>query len=661
MMKAAAARCDHSQPCEHVLKSLADTLAYLELGDVEAALHELERLAAADQLDAIGRLLLEIVLQRVGRTPKELPQISRLSDVEFFAWIVHAFGAADENDEAPVAPPNTAVRRHLPIVERVRARDFDAACALSRRAVAALPQNETGEARALLARCLELAGYPAQALSSYAAAIKLCPPSPRLFIRAGRCALRCEKFHTAERYFSIAHHLGEVGPSMFLRMATAEIGLARWPRAYNLLTSAISKSPENTEISGRLAYVELQLDRSEEALARLSAPGTAIENWPEAWLWRVEAQRRCGLHDLSFEEVKNLCDRYPSYGPGWLIMGDIALNRQDFAKAMACFERLLSNTSTHMPSGTTNEEIQRRLELCRSSLNRVGAAPGLLGQGEPRAIPVIFQPRHGLSFQPNEATIRQSLKQQFGVIQALLLREVRSRFSRNKLGYLWALIEPALQVLVFFLIFSVVGRKSINDMPLILFLTTGVISFSFLQNAFSNASDAVAANRQLLVYRRVKTFDVVISRVILQFCTSIVIFFVFLVAIRFYGETYPIKNPLEVLFCLVLLCLAGMGMGLVVNALSTMMRSLSMIFGQAMRILFFTSGIFFSISDLPDRIQQYLQYNPFLHLIEIIRDNFSHVRMSESTDLGYAITCVLVLLLFGLVSHVALRRRILAS
>ncbi|GEM_PF-368433 len=647
------------------MTSLGDIITLLEAGDFEAATREFEGLASTDQLDAVGRVLYSVVLLRSNRMAEANEQIGRLSDNELASWAAGAVVSSRQEEGLADARLDPPPDRRPEIIACLRARDFDRACALARHHITTVPSENKGKARALLARCLELSGSYTEALSNYALAVDLSPPSNRLFLRAGRCALQCKRYQTANSYFAIAHHFGDNGPATLLRMATAEIGLSMWARAHNLLTSALVKAPDKLEVICRLAYVELQLDRAEEALARLNTLGTEIENWREAWLWRIEAQRRCGLQDQSFEEATRLCDRYPFYGPGRLLLGDLAMNRQDFTTAIDCFRRILSDESIRLRSGMSNADVERRLQLCLDSLKQAGddstLGTVLPEQATSRAIPAMFQPKTGFSHDAAKGTFGSALTQQFGVIQALLLREVRSRFSRNKLGYLWAIIEPALQVMVFYLIFSAIGSKGINGMPLILFLTTGVISFSFLQNAYANASDAVAANRPLLIYPRVKTFDVVLSRVILQFCTSIIVLVIFLIGVLLYGETYPIRNPLEILFCLVLLCLAGMGMGMAINALATMMRSLPMIFGQVMRILFFTSGIFFTLTDLPHDLQMYLQYNPFLHLVEIIRDNFSYARPPEWTDLTYATSCVLVLLLFGLVSHVALHRKILAS
>ena len=63
------------------------------------------------------------------------------------------------------------------------------------------------------------------------------------------------------------------------------------------------------------------------------------------------------------------------------------------------------------------------------------------------------------------------------VVHALILREMRTRFGRAQLGYLWALIEPTLFVLIFFALFALRGRTAVSGMPIALFLLTGTIPF----------------------------------------------------------------------------------------------------------------------------------------------------------------------------------------
>ena len=65
------------------------------------------------------------------------------------------------------------------------------------------------------------------------------------------------------------------------------------------------------------------------------------------------------------------------------------------------------------------------------------------------------------------------------VILALLIRELKTRFGTLKLGYLWAVLEPAMHVLVFAVIFHFRGTEIYSGVPTFLFLLAGIAPWLF--------------------------------------------------------------------------------------------------------------------------------------------------------------------------------------
>ena len=56
-------------------------------------------------------------------------------------------------------------------------------------------------------------------------------------------------------------------------------------------------------------------------------------------------------------------------------------------------------------------------------------------------------------------------RQSFFVIQELVAREIRRKYSRSKLGSIWSVLNPLLSMAVLSLIFSTMFRKSIENYP----------------------------------------------------------------------------------------------------------------------------------------------------------------------------------------------------
>jgi ABC-2 type transport system permease protein len=78
----------------------------------------------------------------------------------------------------------------------------------------------------------------------------------------------------------------------------------------------------------------------------------------------------------------------------------------------------------------------------------------------------------------------------------LVRKELKVRYKNSVLGFLWSLVNPAVTIAVFSIIFSVVLPNSIPDFAL--FLMSGVLVFNMFQNGTSAAVGSVVANASLV-------------------------------------------------------------------------------------------------------------------------------------------------------------------
>ena len=119
------------------------------------------------------------------------------------------------------------------------------------------------------------------------------------------------------------------------------------------------------------------------------------------------------------------------------------------------------------------------------------------------------------------ATFRKGLAGQTEVIMALILRETRTRFGRNRLGYLWALIEPIVVTFTFYGVHVDANRgKPEAGMGLFAFIATGVLPFTLFMNTVTRVADAVTSNKAMLYYPQVRPIELVIARAALEAATA---------------------------------------------------------------------------------------------------------------------------------------------
>lgn len=248
---------------------------------------------------------------------------------------------------------------------------------------------------------------------------------------------------------------------------------------------------------------------------------------------------------------------------------------------------------------------------------------------------------------------------QIDVIGALVLRETRTRFGAHQLGYLWALIEPALWIATFYGLFAIAHRQAPEGMDVISFLLTGLIPYELFNKTAGQVSASISGNKALLFYPQVRPLDLAMARSVLELATSAMVFLIFVVGQALVNQRGPsIHDPLVTIFGFAAAAGLGAGLGLVFCALGVSSNLVDRIRGPLLRPLFWCSGLFFTANGLPSNVREILLYNPVFHAIELVRHGWFPSYYAHHVDVGYLLMWLLCLMLLGLILERVVRRKI---
>lgn len=251
----------------------------------------------------------------------------------------------------------------------------------------------------------------------------------------------------------------------------------------------------------------------------------------------------------------------------------------------------------------------------------------------------------------------QALSVQGRVISALTLRETRTRFGNRKLGFFWAFFEPLAHVAVFVAIFASMGRSSPIGDNIGLFILTGIVPFQLFSNIVNNIMNGLGVNKALLGYPQVMPFDIVISRVLIEF-VSVSVVFIFCIAIASYlGINIKITSFLQMMAAVVLIVIFAMGIGMINLAILLSVPSYANIYSALSRPLYFMSGIFFTMDFLSPEVLDVLSYNPLLNMVEWFRSGFFSSFDSSLYDVEYTVSASLLIFIIGMLAERATSRK----
>lgn len=237
-------------------------------------------------------------------------------------------------------------------------------------------------------------------------------------------------------------------------------------------------------------------------------------------------------------------------------------------------------------------------------------------------------------------------------LQAFLLRELKNQFGRSRLGYFWALAEPAAAVAIFTLLHAVIrgGHSDIYQASPIIFFVFGVVPYFVFSNALSQTQGVCSTQKGLFNYRQIKPIDIMIARSLIDALMLTAVLLVFLLGWRWLGLPMPRIQPLELGFAIFSLFVLGFSLGIVFEVFGTIFPDMRKVFAIVTRPMFFVSGVFFSIGMLPATLADILIWNPILQGVDLARDAVLPAYDSPANWL-YLWGCILAFQFVGLAAY----------
>lgn len=257
--------------------------------------------------------------------------------------------------------------------------------------------------------------------------------------------------------------------------------------------------------------------------------------------------------------------------------------------------------------------------------------------------------------------MRTAFQIQRSVIFAFFIRELKTRFGKYSWGYLWVLIEPLTSVLVFTILFGVLGRHALPGIDYPLFLITGIYPFFFFRHVADRSADAVSANKALLAYRYVQPLDDIWARALLELVLFFIGFITFLLGAAYFGFAIAPWRPLEVICAYCALFVFSIGFGIIIGVVSGLYPESKKITSILYRPLFFISGVFAPLSIVPAEYRGWLLWNPILHALELARENYFQVFRPAGASWWYLLFCSGLSLLIGLAVYRVSRAKLLEN
>ena len=250
-----------------------------------------------------------------------------------------------------------------------------------------------------------------------------------------------------------------------------------------------------------------------------------------------------------------------------------------------------------------------------------------------------------------------ALRVQGRTLWALSLREMHGLHGKSKLGYLWQVIKTGFGLATFWLIRELTGAQAPHGIALPIFLLMGFTTWFIFADTVSRSMEAVRTNLALLTFPQITQLDLFLGSAIVTWCTETLIMLLYLLLFYLMGYQFRLLDPVTFLSTLLITGIFGLGTGLTLASLAVLFPVIEKLVPMVLRVMFFTSGVFFSATQFVSRVGDALLLNPVLNFIELMRGSFIAYSPSLELRQGVFYFLAFVMLALGILLERRMRSR----
>ena len=240
-------------------------------------------------------------------------------------------------------------------------------------------------------------------------------------------------------------------------------------------------------------------------------------------------------------------------------------------------------------------------------------------------------------------------------------RNITTQYKQTVLGPIWFIVQPALTVIMYMVVFGGIAGIPTDGVPRPLFYLAGTCMWQYFSDCLTKTSNTFVDNAGIFgkVYfpRMVVPISTVVSNLVrfaIQFGFFVVIYLVYAAAdptCQASPNAYALLFPVLV----ILLALLALGFGIIISSMTTKYRDLQVLFGFLVSLWMYATPIVYPLSQTKSMfwagipVHKLMCLNPVTPIIETFKYGF----LGAGEFVGwrwllYSLFCISVLLTLGI-------------
>ncbi len=238
------------------------------------------------------------------------------------------------------------------------------------------------------------------------------------------------------------------------------------------------------------------------------------------------------------------------------------------------------------------------------------------------------------------------------LIWKLSKNDFKKRYAGSYMGVVWGFAQPVVTVLMYYLIFDkILGSKGATlrtgvEVPLALFITTGLVPWFYFSEALSHGTMALIEYSYLVKKVVFKISILPVIKIIAALFTH-VFFLLLAILLGCISGFYPSVYTLQILYYGLCLMALVLGICYATSAVVIFFKDLAQIIGIGLQIGMWATPILWDLGSLKNETAVFiLKLNPMVYIVDGYRNSI-YGKQWFFEDLGYtAYFWVVTVLLF---------------